>query len=534
MPMTFPMAALVLVLTVFMRTSTAIQTPQSNDASLEDKDEIEAPTPPPRKNPPDGLLPVAELTRLSFTPRDRPKALLYGTHLLVVGSSGFVEGRDAATGEFAWKLGLPGEALHDPLVFEAGPLVRGETDAFTVVLSQPSGHVLLVDGLTGEIQQEARLPFELALPPIRGPDDIVFFATPSGDILAYDVRRTEVIFQTPTGETPLALASTDSLLVVSGASQTLTALDLPAGTLRWTFTGRAGFYAPAAFDQDGARVYVGDDTGEFYSLDAGDGKVKFRWSTGAAIRRAALVEGKRLYLASWANTLFAFNATTGDEHWRANLPGRPATSPMRVRNRLLVGTYDGVLVEINPARGQPGKRYVAPGEIVFPPSFFVAKPSPDDLDELDELDADADLEDDDPLTALDPEIFGPEELEGAEEALDITAREELSADDDMPNASTTADELPSEPAWFERSRTAMALRSGEVLLLGHKVAQPAPASTSVSGEDAEELEDDGKDDAPEPTRRSRPPTSGRVCPLLSYRCPLSHGDSRGNPLFVAS
>ena len=519
--MPIPVTALVLVLTIVIRASTAVQTPkpsepqadepqakpqQSDAASLADEDEVKAPTPPPRKKPPDGLLPVVELTRLDFTPRDRPKALLYGTHLLVVGSSGFVEAHDAATGEFAWKLGLPGEALHDPLVFEAGPLVRGETDAFTVVLSEPSGHVLLVDGLTGDIQQEARLPFELALPPIRGPDDIVFCATPSGDIVAYDVRTKEVVFQTATGETPLALASTDSLLVVSGGSQTLTALDLPAGTLRWTFTGRAGFYAPAAFDKDDARVYIGDDTGEFYSLDARSGKVTFRWSTGAAIRSAALVEGKRLYLASWANTLFAFNATTGDEHWRANLPGRPATSPMRVRNRLLVGTYDGVLVEIDPARGQPGKRYVAPGEIVFAPSFFLAEPSPDEINELEaeaeaiERDADADLEDDDPMTELDPEIFGPEELD---------ARRELSADDATPDASTETLELPSEPAWFERSRIAMALRSGEVLLLGHQVAQPA----SIGTEDTEGLDGEEDDDAKGAAPRGRPPTSERSVPF---------------------
>ncbi|GMR23450.1 MAG: hypothetical protein BMS9Abin37_1880 [Acidobacteriota bacterium] len=530
-----PVSAFVLVLTIFMRASTSIQTPkpsetkadeqqadeqQKSNASLEDKDEIDTSTPPPRKQPPDGLLPVAELTRLSFPPSDRPKALLYGTHLLIVGRSGFVEGRDAATGEFAWKLGLPGEQLFDPVVFEAGPLVDGHTDAFTVVLSEPSGHVLLVNGLTGDIQQEARLPFELALPPIRGPDDIVFFATPLGDILAYDVGTEEVSFQTATGETPLALASTDSLLVVSGGDQTLTALDLPAGTLRWTFTGRAGFYAPVAFGRDGARVYAGDDTGELYSLDAGDGTVKFRWSTGAAIRSRALVEGNRLYLASWANTLFAFNASTGDLHWRANLPGRPATSPIRVGNRLLVGTYDGVLVEINPARGQPGKQYLAPGEIVVPPSFFLAKPSPDELAaeaEVLERDADADLEDEDASIALDPEIFGPEEVDRAVAldiaGRDIAGREELSADDEA--ADQDEPDKPEEPAWFERSRIAMALRSGEVLLLRHKVAQPAPTDTGEAedAEDAEELGDEGNDAPEKPARPGRPPTSGATVPF---------------------
>ena len=190
---------------------------------------------------------------------------------------------------------------------------------------------------------------------------------------------------------------------------------------------------------------------------------------------------------------------------------------MRVRNRLLVGTYDGVLVEINPARGQPGKRYVAPGEIVVPPSFFLAKPSPDELAaeaEVIERDADADVEDEDPLSELDPEIFGPEELDGAE-ALDIATREELSADDETADDAATTLELPAEPAepaepeWFERSRIAMALRSGEVLLLGHKVAQPAP----TGAEETEQLEGEGDDDAEGAAPRGRPPTSDGSVPF---------------------
>jgi len=397
-------------------------------------------------------------------------------------------------------------------VFEAGPLVEGVTDAFTVVLSEPSGHLLLVDGLTGEIQREARLPFELALPPIRGPDDIVFFATPSGDIVAYDVRLEEVIFQTATGEQPMALASTDSVLIVSGGAQNLTALDLPSGTRRWTFRGRAAFHAAAAFDADGARVYAGDDTGELYCLDGRDGKLKFGWSTGAAIRNRALIEGKRLYIATWANTLFAFNATTGDEHWRANLPGRPATRPMRVRNRLIVGTYDGVLIEIDPSRGQPGKRYVAPGELVVAPSFFLARPSAEELlheGDAIELDPEAgedgaspDDEEEDPLTKLDPEIFGPEELLSAT----ATGAPALLETDDTPVDPFDAPP-PAEPAWFERSRIAMALRSGEVLLLAHEVVRPV-APERGDGEDPATTEP-GEAAEHEGTAASPPPTSRR-------------------------
>lgn len=460
-------------------------------AGSEPSDEIQPTSPPPPpKKPPPGLLPVGEVARLDYPPRERPKLLLYGNHLVVVGRSGFAEGYHAETGAFAWKLGLPGEELFQPIVFEAAPVERGETDVLTVVLSSPSGYVVFVNGLTGEIQQETRLPFELALPPTRGPGNVLYFATPSGEVVAYDVDADEVVFQTETGERPLAVASSDSVLVVSGDSQTLTALELPSGTPRWTFRGRAAFHASAVFDDSGNRVYIGDDAGEIYCLEAGTGEVKFRWSTGAAIRSPALVEGERVYWTSFANTLFAFHASSGDEHWRANLPGRPATGPMRVRNRLVVATYDGILVEINPGRGQVGERYRAPGEILEPPSFFLAQPSPNELDELlteAPSDPTADSEEDGETDGdgLDPDIFGPEELDGAPApppgppaeapttpTTPTTETEDVESSD---LEAPTALELPDEPAWFERSRIAMALRSGEVLLLAHQPPQPEPA-----------------------------------------------------------
>ena len=64
-------------------------------------------------------------------------------------------------------------------------------------------------------------------------------------------------------------------------------------------------------------------------------------STGASIRSAVLLEDKRIYVATFANSLYAFHSGNGTELWRANLPGRPATGPKRVRNRLLVPTLDG-------------------------------------------------------------------------------------------------------------------------------------------------------------------------------------------------
>ena len=490
----------------------------AGEGDLPATDEIPVEAPPPPK-PPDGLLPVMELARFEFAPTDRPKPLLHGRVLLVVSASGFVEAHDAETGEFAWKLGLPGEELYDPVVFEPVKVDEGQEAPFAILLSEPSGHVMVIDGRTGDIRQETRLPFELALPPVRGPEKILFLATPSGDIFAYDLERREVVFQTATGEPPRALASTETLLIVSGGSQKLTAIDLPSGNLRWSFVGRAAFHAPAAFGSDGERVYIGDDTGGFYALEASSGKVKFRWSTGAAIRSQALVEGKRVYVATFANAVYAYHAANGDEQWRSNLPGRPATPPFRVNQRLMIATLDGLLVELNPAGGIIGQRYTAPGEVVHAPSFYLAKPSPEELDA--ELQAglaeDEDGDEDDALARVVNDPLAPQDSNFFDR-LGMTADEpEMVFDEDAADALADGESLedallddaealpPREPMWFERSRIALSLRNGAVLLLQHQV--PGATPPEATGELPAPAEA-----TPAPTETLRPPrvpTKGR-------------------------
>jgi len=449
------------------------------DLPATDELPVEAPPPP---SPPDGLLPVMEIARLEYEPTDRPKPLLHAQVLLVVSASGFVEAHDAETGAFAWKLGLPGEELFDPVVFEPANEEEGPEAPFEILLSEPSGHLLVIDGRTGNIQQETRLPFELALPPVRGPEQILFFATPSGDVVAYDLERREVVFQTATGEPPLALASSETLLIVSGGLQKLTAIELPSGKVRWSFVGRAAFHAPAAFAIDGKRIYIGDDSGEFVALEASSGKIKFRWSTGAAIRSRALVEENRVYVATFANAVYAYHAKTGDEHWRSNLPGRPATPPFRVNQRLMIATFDGILVELEPSRGSIGQSYTAPGEVVYAPSFYLATPSPEELAAGDGDTQENENEDEDALArdAIDP--LSPPELSFFDR-LGMTPDEpEMVLDEDAADSESPEDPLldeakplpPREPMWFERSRIALALRTGEVLLLQHQAPGATP------------------------------------------------------------
>jgi len=416
----------------------AQEAPQTPPAPTELTEQVEAeakpPGPPP---PPEGILPVGEIARLSFAPSDRPRVFLHQDRLVIVTASGAVEGHDAATGEFRFKLGLPGESLFPPVLYRSDP--------FEILLSSASGHLFIVDAATGDIRRETQLPIELALAPLVDLPHL-YSGTTGGELVAFDAETGAERFRAQVGEPPLALASFGGKVLVSGSARTLTALEAGSGAESWRFRGRSGFHASAAFSRD--RLYVGNDAGEFYCLALSDGDKRFQWATGASIRFPALVEDRSVYVTSFGNDLYAYQAGGGTERYRVKLPGRPATSPVRFGQRLVVVTYDGTVVEVDPEKGAIVKTYAAPGELGSTPAFLPALP---------QLAQSVQLA---PSVPADP-----------------TASAEI------------------EPAWYEAHRIALVLRTGEVVLLGHRPEvveeepepeppPPPPGETGTTGEDS--------------------------------------------------
>jgi outer membrane protein assembly factor BamB len=290
--------------------------------------------------------------------------LFHEDSLIVVGQEGTVEAYLAETGEFLWKLGFPEEELLPPC-----PMPEG------ILLAFRRGRLLFIASDTGKISRELETPTPMGTQPLRN-DNVFFLASPEGDVTAYDAESNRVLWSTPTNEPAAALAKGGDLLVVSGSEATLTGIDTKNGQIRWTFRSRGAFEAPAVFDAKGERLFIGDRAGTFYSLNTKNGKRHYRWETGGAITKPVLVEGNTTYVVSYSNTLFAFRTGNGHELWRANLPGRPASGPVRVGIRLIVATFDGHVVEIDPMRGRPaGQPFRAPDTLRDHPSFdppFVA------------------------------------------------------------------------------------------------------------------------------------------------------------------
>lgn len=394
------------------------ETPPAPEEQSQETPEAEKEKPKAQPRPPEGILPVGEISRISFTPSDRPALLLHANRLVIVTTAGAVEGHDAASGEFRWKLGLPGETLFAPVVHRWKP--------FEILLSSASGRIFVVDAETGEIRREIELPVPLTIAPLVDLPRL-YLGTPEGEVIAFDLEKGSERFRFQALERPLALSSSEGLVVSSGSERTLIAVEAGGGGERWRLRGRGAFHAPAVFAQD--RLYVGNDAGEFYCLAPSNGDTDFVWATGAAIRFAALVEERLVFVTSFGNNLYAFQARGGAEKFRVSLPGRPASGPVRFGRRLLVATYDGAIVEVDPQKGEVTKTYEAPGELASPPAFLAALPS----------------------------MASP----GSE--------------------------------WYASHRIALALRTGEVLLLGHrpeaegeeeeKPPEPPPGETGTTRED---------------------------------------------------
>ena len=318
---------------------------------------VEAETPPPP--PPPGLLPLQTVSDIDTSGTPLLPPLFHEDSLIVASQEGSVEAYLTETGEFLWKLGFPDEDLLPPLPMPDGFL-----------LTFRKGTLLFIASDNGELLKELETPNSIDIPPLRH-EDIFFLASPEGEITAYDLQSEQVIWKTPTNEPAASLAKGGDLLVVSGSEATLTAIDTKNGQIKWTFRSRGAFEAPAVFDAKAERLFIGDLAGTFYSLSANNGKAHYRWETGGAITNPVLLEGRTVYVISYSNTLFAYRTGNGHELWRVNLPGRPASGPVRVGVRLVVATFDGHVAEVDPMRGRlAGQPYKAPDTLRPHPRFY--------------------------------------------------------------------------------------------------------------------------------------------------------------------
>jgi outer membrane protein assembly factor BamB len=150
-----------------------------------------------------------------------------------------------------------------------------------------------------------------------------------------------------------ALTSTPAKSHVSGNPSPPPRSSAPASprpTLRgWTFGTPASVDgSPAVAD---GLVFIGDDNGNIYALDAATGALRWKIDTKSSVVSRPAVVGGTVYVGSENNYVYALNAATGAIRWSRRTGGQVNSSPALSGGTLYVGSDDGKVYALDAATG---------------------------------------------------------------------------------------------------------------------------------------------------------------------------------------
>ena len=282
-----------------------------------------------------------------------------GDRVFVPLESGEVLAVSVMTGAVEWTSRVQG----------AGPLTVGSGLVF---VSDATG-IAALDASSGTLRWSVTLPGKLTAP----------LVTQSGWLLAGTDQADAIMFRAATGEvlwkqalgSPLrerpALSADHIYLLLE--DRRVVALKLESGAQIWERRLRGRGTSLLALDD---RVFVGADDRFFYCLASKDGKVKWRWRTGAPIVGTAVVDEHNVYFVSLDNVLRALHWGDGEQQWKASLPLRPSCGPFLTGRVLLVPGQAAEVPAFQWVDGSTAGSAKLPGEPKWPP-VLLAAPDPD-------------------------------------------------------------------------------------------------------------------------------------------------------------
>jgi len=110
-----------------------------------------------------------------------------------------------------------------------------------------------------------------------------------------------------------------------------------------------------------ARLYVGSTDNFFYCLNTRDGRVQWRWRTGADVIGVPAVDERNVYFVSLDNVLRALSRASGVQRWFRPLSLRPTAGPVKAGATLIVPGLAPTLPTYDAKDGAPTGGGVAAG-----------------------------------------------------------------------------------------------------------------------------------------------------------------------------
>lgn len=146
-----------------------------------------------------------------------------------------------------------------------------------------------------------------------------------------------------------------NLVIQGNGTDGITAYHSHSGSRVWKKKILGGVEGGAVVHGD--QIYFSGNDGFFYCLRVTDGKVLWKFTTGAEGLSAPVVIGDRVYFQSAARIVYALDRKTGKKKWiyarkdPSSFSIRGASSPSVSGQTLVVGFSDGYLVALNRRTG---------------------------------------------------------------------------------------------------------------------------------------------------------------------------------------
>jgi outer membrane protein assembly factor BamB len=181
----------------------------------------------------------------------------------------------------------------------------------------------------------------------------------------------------PVYRVPVSLRRVESVVAPSRPEPSA-----PVARPAWTFEAGAPLWPGAAF-ADGV-VYAGGEDGRLHALEAKTGRERWAFRAGGAIRSRAAVAGEDVFLQADDGFLYKLAAASGEERWRVRVTEKPIErlpfddpksrfdrfgSDVTVAGgRLHLGTHDGRVLAIDPAKGTKLWEFAAGDSVLAAPA----------------------------------------------------------------------------------------------------------------------------------------------------------------------
>ncbi|MEV7569346.1 PQQ-binding-like beta-propeller repeat protein [Streptomyces tanashiensis] len=170
---------------------------------------------------------------------------------------------------------------------------------------------------------------------------------------------------------PVRVAPAEDGCVYVSAGTRVLSIDIAAGHVRWHFEAPAVFLSPPVFAPGpavtGGGVYLSDHLGTVYALDATTGQDRWRIATEPRqSTEPVLVADGNVHVGS-GSALYTLDAVTGTPRWRFAAGGELVGSPVVADGRVHFGSADHVLYTLDATGGQLRWKLATGGEITGSP-----------------------------------------------------------------------------------------------------------------------------------------------------------------------